>query len=475
MGIVRQNNARVLHPQRGPPWQARRAAALRTATTTRHALVVAAARCRSLNTQAAMVSQDTASAPRAQIAPTTRPELAWPATQDIMWSRARRLTHTSTPLNVSGHARPTIRAATHRDTTLPITTAVRPRQPRVVGAARRDLICAHPGYAVTIFAATKLLRTVVAHLLVIPGLAPVAPGSWRVRRAAALRTATTTRRALVVAAARCRSLNTQAAMVSQDTASAPRAQIAPTTRPELAWPATQDIMRSRARRLTHTSTPLNVSGHARPTIRAATHRDTTLPITTAVRPRQPRVVGAARRDLICAHPGYAVTIFAATKLLRTVVAHLLVIPGLAPVAPGSWRVRRAAALRTATTTRRALVVAAARCRSLNTQAAMVSQDTASAPRAQIAPTTRPELAWPATQDIMRSRARRLTHTSTPLNVSGHARPTIRAATHRDTTLPITTAVRPRQPRVVGAARRDLICAHPGYAVTIFAATKLLHS
>ena len=110
---------------------------------------------------------------------------------------------------LGAYARPTIRAATHRDTTLPNTTAVRPRQPRVVGAARRNLISAHPGCAVTIFAATKLLRTVVAHLLVIPGLAPVAPGSWQARRAAALRTATTTRRALVVAAARCRSLNTQ--------------------------------------------------------------------------------------------------------------------------------------------------------------------------------------------------------------------------------------------------------------------------
>ena len=315
MGIVRQNNARVLHPQRGPPWQARRAAALRTATTTRHALVVAAARCRSLNTQAAMVSQDTASAPRAQIAPTTRPELAWPATQDIMRSRARRLTHTSTPLNVSGHARPTIRAATHRDTTLPITTAVRPRQPRVVGAARRDLICAHPGYAVTIFAATKLLRTVVAHLLVILGLAPVAQGSWQARSAAALRTATTTRRALVVAAARCRSLNMQT-LKPQDTASAPRAQTAPTTSPELAWPAAQGIMWSRARRLTQTSTACTISAYARSTIRAATHRNTTLPNTTPVTPRQPRVVRAARRNLIGAHLGCAVTIFAATKLLH---------------------------------------------------------------------------------------------------------------------------------------------------------------
>ena len=97
VGIVRQSNARVLHPQRGPPWQARSAAALRTATTTRRALVVAAARCRSLNTQT-LISQDTASAPRAQTAPTTSPELAWPATQGIMWSRARRLTQTSTPV-----------------------------------------------------------------------------------------------------------------------------------------------------------------------------------------------------------------------------------------------------------------------------------------------------------------------------------------------------------------------------------------
>ena len=157
----------------------------------------------------------------------------------------------------------TIRAATHRNTTLPNTTPVTPRQPRVVRAARRNLIGAHLGCAVTIFAATKLLRTVVAHLLVILGLAPVAQGSWQARSAAALRTATTTRRALVVAAARCRSLNMQT-LKPQDTASAPRAQTAPTTSPELAWPAAQGIMWSRARRLTQTSTACTISAYARP-------------------------------------------------------------------------------------------------------------------------------------------------------------------------------------------------------------------
>jgi hypothetical protein len=184
------------------------------------------------------------------------------------------------------------------------------------------------------------------------------------------------------------------------------------------------------------------------------------------------VVRAARRNLISAHLGCAVATFAATKLLLTVVAHLLVILGLAHVAPGSWQARSAAALRTATTTRRALVVAAARCRSLNTQA--ISQDTASAPRAQTAPTTSPELAWPATQGIMWSRARRLTQTSTLCTFSAYARPTIRAATHRNTTLPNTTPVTPRQTRVVRAARRNLISAHLGCAVATFAATKLLH-
>ena len=182
MGIVRQSSARVLHPQRGPPWQARSAAALRTATTTRRALVVAAARCRSLNMQT-LKPQDTASAPRAQTAPTTSPELAWPAAQGIMWSRARRLTQTSTACTISAYARSTIRAATHRNTTLPNTTPVTPRQTRVVRAARRNLISAHLGCAVATFAATKLLLTVVAHLLVILGLAHVAPGS---RHAASL-------------------------------------------------------------------------------------------------------------------------------------------------------------------------------------------------------------------------------------------------------------------------------------------------
>ena len=413
-------------------------------------------------------SQDTASAPRAQTAPTTSPELAWPATQGIMWSRARRLTQTSTPV-LLGICTATIRAATHRNTTLPNTTPVTPRQPRVVRAARRNLISAHLGCAVTIFAATKLLRTVVAHLLVILGLAPVAPGSWQARRAAALRTATTTRRALVVAAARCRSLNTQReiARYSECTACADSTHDKPGTC--VACDTGYHVVTGEETDADiDTCTSRHMHGHY-PCSDASqyytTQYDTCYAKTT------PGGACSSSQSYKCTS-GLCSSNICCDQAAADSGCTSACDPGTGTC---STRVMAGEACSSTADCYNDAACLGGRCCSMSqseyaSEIARYSECTACADSTHDKPGTC--VACDTGYHVVTGE-----ETDADIDTctfSAYARPTIRAATHRNTTLPNTTPVTPRQTRVVRAARRNLISAHLGCAVTIFAATKLLH-
>jgi len=197
--------------------------------------------------------QDTASAPRAQTAPTTSPELAWPAAQGIMWSRARRLTQTSTALYYLGICTayyPCSDASqyytTQYDTCYAKTT------PGGACSSSQSYRCTS-GLCSSNICCDQAAADSGCTSACDPGSGTC---STRVMAGEACSSTADCYNDAACLGGRCCSMSQSeyAELISQDTASAPRAQTAPTTSPELAWPATQGIMWSRARRLTQTST-----------------------------------------------------------------------------------------------------------------------------------------------------------------------------------------------------------------------------
>ena len=419
-------------------------------------------------------SQDTASAPRAQTAPTTSPELAWPATQGIMWSRARRLTQTSTPvlLGICTANYPCSDASqyytTQYDTCYAKTT------PGGACSSSQSYMCTS-GLCSNDICCDQAAADSGCTSACDPGTGTC---STRVMAGEACSSTADCYNDAACLGGRCCSMSQSqyaSGEGSQDTASAPRAQTAPTTSPELAWPATQGIMWSRARRLTQTSTPvlLGICTANYPCSDASqyytTEYDTCYAKTT------PGGACSSSQSYMCTS-GLCSNDICCDQAAADSGCTSACDPGTGTC---STRVMAGEACSSTADCYNDAACLGGRCCSMS-QSQYASGD-GIARYSECTACADSTHDTPGTCVACDTGYHAVTGEETDADIDtierlgAYARPTIRAATHRDTTLPITTAVRPRQPRVVGAARRDLICAHPGYAVTIFAATKLLHS